>query len=685
MSRLARRVVLVFLVPAGPVVVAVGLSNQDRTHPPSFPSTSNGEWPHYGADLMHTRYSPQDQINRSNFGNLEVAWRFKTDNLGPGPEFRLQGTPLMVKGVLYATGGTRRSVVALDAKTGELLWVHGINEGKRAQMSPRMLSGRGLAYWTDGRGDERIFYVTIGYRLVALSAVTGARISSFGQDGIIDLKVGIVYGTGEQIDLDTGEIGLHATPTVANDVVVIGAAFWGEGPRTPKTHNAPKGAVRGFDARTGSLLWTFNTIPRPDEFGHDTWKDGSWADNGKAGVWAQIPADEELGLAYLPIEDPASDMYGGHRPGNNLFANSLVAVDLKTGRREWYFQLVHHPIWDMDIPSAPILADINVNGKPIKAIAQPTKQGFLYVFDRETGEPVWPIEERPVPQSDVPGEETSPTQPFPTRPPAYARNELKIPDDLIDFTPELRAGALENVKQYRVTPTVFNPPVAGQDGVLLGGLYLGMGASNWPGASYDPDTQIVYAAAGNSTVLNLTVAPPPRGASDIRYVQGIEGRRQSESGGAVGVRSAFARSLDGLPILKPPYGIISAIDLDRGDIMWQVPRGDTPDNVRNHPLLKGVNIPKTGQPGTVGSVVTKTLLIMGDARVTSPPGRPPGAMLRAYDKTTGQEVGAVTMPAGQSGSPMTYMVDGKQYIVVAVSGGNHSGEYVAFSLPGDVP
>jgi quinoprotein glucose dehydrogenase len=337
----------------------------------------------------------------------------------------------------------------------------------------------------------------------------------------------------------------------------------------------------------------------------------------------------------------------------------------------------------MDIPAASILADIVVDGKTIKAIAQPTKQGILYVFDRSTGQPVWPIVERPVPQSDVPGEKTSRTQPIPTKPPAYARNELKVPDDLIDFTPELRARALENLKQYRVTPTVFNPPVAGKEGGLLGAIYMGMGASNWPGASLDPETNIVYAAAGNAGVLNLTVAPPAPGASDIRYVQGIEGRKRSESDGGVDVRSEFAGSLQGLPLLKPPYGIISAIDLNRGEILWQVPRGDTPDNVRNHPQLKGLNIPKTGQNGSVGSVVTKTLLVLGDSQVTSPPGRPRGAMLRAHDKKSGQEIGAVWMPAAQSGSPMTYMADGRQYIVVAVGGGNYSGEYIAFALPRD--
>src|SRR5713226_5878910 len=383
-----------------------------------FPSTKNGEWPYYTADVKGSRYSPLDQINAGNFNQLEVAWRFRSDNLGTRPEFKLEGTPLMVKGVIYATGGTRRSVVALDAKTGELNWVHAEREGARAVHAPRQLSGRGLSYWTDGRGDDRVIYVTTGYRLVALNAHNGAPISGFGKDGIVDLKDGVVFGAGQQIDLETGEIGWHATPAIAKDVVIVGSSFR-EG-ATVSTHNNTKGLVRGFDVRTGKLLWTFNTIPLPGEFGNDTWERDSWAVNGNTGVWTQITVDEELGLVYLPVETPTSDYYGGHRPGNNLFAESLVAVDLKTGQRKWHYQFVHHPIWNFDNCCASLLADITVDGKAIKAVAQPSKIGFLYVLDRITGQPVWPIEERPVPQSDVPGEKTSPTQPHPTKPPAYA-------------------------------------------------------------------------------------------------------------------------------------------------------------------------------------------------------------------------------------------------------------------------
>jgi len=330
------------------------------------PSTEHGEWPVYHGNLAQHHYSPLDQIKADNFSGLEVAWRFKTDNLGTQPEFKLEGTPLMVGGVLYTTGGTRRSVVALDAATGELLWMYGLKEGVRGAASPRQLSGRGVAYWSEGpmRKDERILYVTPGFRLVALDATTGIPISDFGTDGIIDLKAAAVYGNEQPIDLVTGEIGLHATPTIVRDVVIVGSSMR-EG-HTPRTHNNTKGLVQAFDVRTGERNWIFNTIPRPGEFGHETWEDGSWARTGNVGVWNQIAADAELGLVYLPVETPTSDFYGGHRPGDNLFAESLVALDLETGERRWHFQLVHHPIWNMDISTAPILEDITVNGREIK-------------------------------------------------------------------------------------------------------------------------------------------------------------------------------------------------------------------------------------------------------------------------------------------------------------------------------
>jgi quinoprotein glucose dehydrogenase len=483
---------------------------------------------------------------------------------------------------------------------------------------------------------------------------------------------------------------------------------------TIHAHNNTKGLVRAFDVRSGKVLWTFNTIPRPGEFGNDTWLNDSWKENGNAGVWTQISVDEELGLVYLPVEDPTSDFYGGHRPGNNLFGDSLVCVDLKTGQRKWHFQIVHHPIWDYDLSSAPILADITVNGRAIKAVALPTKEAFLYVFDRVTGQPVWPIEERPVPKGDVPGEWYSATQPFPTKPPAYARQAVTV-DDLIDFTPEMRAQAAKNLQLYKTGP-MFVPPVVSVAGGPLAAMTIGTlnGGTNWPGAAYDPETHVVYAPASNASIAPIGLVEPPKEfGSDLRYVMGTAGQPFVEregpgfgsaadapqrrpvpipvpaSGGAAAGRGAAAGPtanplvVQGLSLVKPPYGLLSAINLDRGEMVWQVAHGETPDNVRNHPALKGMNIPRTGQNGPVGVVVTKTLVIVGDPQVTTTPDHPRGAMLRAYDKATGQEVGAVWMPAPQSGSPMTYMVNGKQYIIVAVSGGNYSGEYIAFSIPDD--
>jgi quinoprotein glucose dehydrogenase len=695
---LFRTVPALALIALGLAWVAPRVAGQQYS---AFPATRNGEWPMYTADLRGSKYSPLDQISAGNFNKLEVAWRFKTDNMGTRPEYKLEGTPLMVKGTMYTTAGTRRAVVALDAKTGEVKWVHSVREGMRAGTAPRQLSGRGVSYWTDGKGDERVLYVTTGFRLVALNANTGQPVQSFGRNGILDLKEGAVVGTGQQIDLEAGEIGLHSTPTVVKDMVLVGSSFK-EG-MTVVTHNNTKGLVRAFDVRTGKKIWQFNTIPKPGEFGNDTWEENSWAFNGNTGVWTQITVDEEAGIAYLPVESPTSDLYGGHRPGNNLFGESLVAVDLKTGLRKWHFQYVHHPIWDMDMSSAPLLVDAIIDGKPRKLVASPSKQSFLYVFDRITGQPVWPIEERPVPRSDVPGEKTSPTQPHPTKPPAYARQFLKVPDDLIDFTPAMRAQALEILKRYRNGP-LFNPPIVGDLNGLLGAINIGNagGGTNWPGGGFDPETHVVYAQASNSGVSAFSLRKPPAGFSDLRYVSGREGTEFREAGGPGFGTAADAPqrrapepapapaannpqvpglNVDGLPIVKPPYGVLSAMNLDRGDLMFQVPHGDTPDNVRNHPALKGINVPKTGQPGSVGLVVTKTLVVLGDSQVTSPPGRPRGAMLRAYNKQTGAEVGAVWMPAPQSGSPMTYSVDGKQYIIVAVSGGNYSGEYIAFALP----
>jgi quinoprotein glucose dehydrogenase len=641
--------------------------------------TKNGEWPTYGGDLGNTKYAPLDQVTAANFGSLEVAWRFKTDNLGPRPEFNLQSTPLMVKGVLYSTGGTRRAVVALDAATGEQLWMHSENEGARGAAAPRQLSGRGLAYWSDGK-EERILYVTPGYQLVALDAKTGNRIPGFGVNGIVDLKQNI----DQQIDPLSGEIGLHATPVVARNVVIVGAAHRSGGVPTGKSN--VKGYVRGFDVRTGKRLWIFHTIPEPGEAGNETWDKDSWVYTGNAGVWAQISVDEQLGLAYLPVESATGDYYGGPRPGNGLFGETLVAVDLQTGKRKWHYQLVHHGIWDMDIPCAPILLDVTINGRTIKAVAQPTKQAFLYVFNRETGEPIWPIVEKAVEKGTVPGEWYSPTQPFPSKPAAYETQGLVV-DDLIDFTPELRAEAEKITSRYRLGP-LFTPPVVSTLPGPLATLAVATagGGTNWPGGSMDPETGILYVSS--SKVVSLLGLVPPRDPSknDLPFVQGNAetGARStggSGAGAAGGDGAPQAPTVRGLPLVKPPYGRLTAIDMKRGEILWQVAHGETPDNVRNNPALKGLTIPRTGRTGTVGQLVTKTLLIAGEAGFGPTPSGARGAMLRAYDKATGKEVGAVYMPAPQTGSPMTYMLNGRQYIVVAVSGAGYSGELIAFRLP----
>jgi quinoprotein glucose dehydrogenase len=636
-----------------------------QSAPARFFSTAGGEWPSYSGDTKGTRYSPLEQITAANFNTLEVAWRFKTDALGPRPEFKLEGTPLMVGGVVYTTGGTRRAVVALDAATGELLWMHSEHEGERGAASPRPLSGRGLAYWTDGK-NGRILYTTPGYRLIALDAKTGERIRTFGKNGEVDLKAEMDQPI--LPDLTTGEIGYQGAPVVARDVIIIGAAFREGG--SPKSFRNNKGDIRGFDVRTGKRLWSFHTIPRKGEFGYDTWLNGSADEAGNTGVWTQISVDEELGLVYLPIESPTGDYYGGHRPGDNLYGESLVCVDLRTGVRKWHFQMVHHPIWDFDLAAGPILADITVGGKAIKSVAVPTKQGILYVFDRVTGKPVWPIEEKPVEKGDVPGEWYAATQPMPTKPAAYARNGISL-NDLIDFTPALKDAGVAAASRFKLGP-IFTPPVLSKAEGPLATLTNGPtnGGSNWPGGSYDPETQMVYLSATNNSPSPLGLVAPQPNVSDMKWVRGF-----APGAGRGGL------TVQGLPLLKPPYGTITAINLNSGDIAWQVPHGDTPDAVRNHEALKGLTIPRTGQAGSVGTLVTKTLVIAGDPEVTTIAPRPRGAMLRAYDKATGKEVGGILMPAPQSGSPMTYALNGQQYLVVAVSGGPYSGEYIAYRLP----
>ena len=718
MKRIAFRLVpAVALLVAGAAWVTPQLSGQSSN---GLPSTQNGDWPSYTADHRGSKYSPLSQVDASNFSKLEVAWRFKTDNLGPRPETKLEGTPLAIRGTLYATAGTRRAVVALDGRTGEQKWMYAMDEGERAtRWAPRQLSGRGLAYWTDGKGDERVIYVTTGYRLVSLNAKNGQPIQNFGDKGIVDLKQGVMYGKGGkqvQIDLEKGEIGLHSTPRVIGDVVIVGSSMF-EGLGYLYATNA-KGLVRAYDVRTGKQLWRFEGVAPPGDPGHKTWENGSYEWTGNNGVWTEITVDPEAGLVYLPVETPTIDEYGGNRPGDNLYAESLVAVDLKTGVRKWHFQFVHHPLWDHDMSSAPLLMDVNIDGKPRKVVAVPSKQGWLYVFDRITGVPIWPIEERAVPQAgpDMPHEKTAPTQPFVTKPPAYSRTHV-AENDLIDFTPALRTQALANLKKFRWMPTPYVPPV-GPKSELLGAINIAntSGGTNWPGAGFDPETGIFYSQAGNSAVSvakydeeefervspegQMKIKRLPRWEADPNY--GLRPERPAAppaaaapgaprpqaagplSGAVLSGRQALTQGLEGLPLVKPPYGVLAAIDVNKGDLIFQVPHGDTPDVVRNHPLLKGMNIPKTGQGGSVGVLITKTLVIVGDPQPTTRDGKR-GAYLRAYDKKTGAQVGEVYMPTQISGSPMTYQIDGRQFIVVGVSGAGYTGEYISFALPQTAP
>ena len=545
---------------------------------------------------------------------------------------------------------------------GELLWMHRLDEGERAEASPRQLSGRGLTYWDDG-GSGVILYVTIGYHLVALDAKTGRQVSAFGDNGVVDLRVNF----DQELDSITADIGLHSAPIVAGNTIVIGAAHrYG---LFPDSMENIKGYIRGYDLRTGERKWIFHTIPTADEFGNDSWLNDSWRYTGNAGVWGQMSVDPELNLAYFPVEAPTGDVYGGHRHGDNLFSCSVVAVDLDTGERVWHFQTLHHDIWDADLPSAPVLADITVDGREIKAIVIPTKQSLLFVLNRETGEPVWPIEERPVEQGDVPGEWYSPTQPFPTKPPPLDMIDLTV-DDLIDFTPELRTQAEEIASRYKLG-NLYTPPIVGSADSLYGLLRVSItGGFNWPGGAFDPETGFFYAYTKTEVSSVNLISDPER--SDMDFIFGSpEGVSRQDA----------ATNVGGLPLLKPPWGRITAVDLNRGEIVWQVPHGMAPDNIRNHRLLDGIDVGKTGWPGRVGVLVTKTLAIAGDSAFHTTDTGDRGAMLRAYDKATGVEVGAVYMDAPQTGSPMTYSLDGTQYIVVAASGAGNTGRLIAYTLP----
>jgi glucose dehydrogenase len=639
-------------------------------------SSPSGEWKYWGSDKAFTRYSPLDQITAANVGQLKVAWR--QPGVDPSlkqafPELRVSGnfrsTPLMINGVLYAPNAVGL-LRALDPATGATKWEQKPFANTIEEISRP--SPRGAEYWTKD-GAERLFAVR-GEFLYSIDLKSGEYDKAFGSQGRVNL-----HWDHELAALFSWTAG----PIIVNDVIVVAGATAGAGDGGVKKEATPEN-IRGFDVRTGQLLWTFHVVPKVGEFGVDTWGEESYAYSGDLASWCCLTADEELDLVYIPLSAPTGIVYGGHRPGDNLFSDSLVALHAKTGKRAWHFQMVHHDLWDYDTVGPATLGEITVDGRRIKAVMQPSKTAFLYVFDRATGKPVWPIEERPVPQSTVPREATSKTQPFPTRPPAFDRQGFSE-EDLIDFTPELRARAKEKVKDLVLGP-LFTPPILpseGPDG-KRGALIMpgGWGAGNWHTGAFDPETGYYYAVShtlpGISRALKvedpegtLAFATQARGGPPN---QGGQQRQQPPWPGP-------DLSIDGFPIFKGPYGRITAYDMNRGEKLWTVANGDGP---RHHPLVKDLNLPPLGVPGRPAPLLTKTLLFIGEGSDAIPGTNRDGMwgkMFRAYDKTTGRVLWETELPAGTTGSPMTYVHGGRQYVLVAVGGRDQGPEWVAFSLP----
>lgn len=647
MMRMKRRLISSLILGVGALGAAASALAQTGT------SVEAGDWPYHHGNFKAQRYSPLDQINAENAGELEVAWSFDTAKIGPSAEFNNTSTPVEIDGVLYITAGATRNVLALDATSGQILWLWRPQEGERYDDAPRKGAGRGVSFYRDG-DETRIITITPGFQLVSLDAKTGIPDPNFGENGKVDMYVGLRNAFAD--GYDDIDIGSSMPPLVMNDVVVVGPAHR-VGMR-PRSKTNVVGDVRGYDARTGEHLWTFHTIPERGEVGYETWLDSGVEFTGNAGVWAQLSGDPERGHVYLPVESATGDRYGGDRPGDNLFANALVTLDIKTGERIWHYQLIHHDIWDWDNPAAPIAATLP-NGRDV--VMQVTKQSWVYTFDADTGEPVWPIEERPVPAGDVPGEWYSPTQPYVTRPAPFDQQGF-TEDDLIDFTPELRAEALEAIQEFRLSPSLYSPPsLADADDGTVGTLSLpsATGGANWEGAALDPETGLLYIPSRTALSV-LSVANDPE--SDVAYSQSF------------GVRVPRVQGLD---IVKPPYGRITAIDMNSGDHVWMMANADTPERIQNHPALEGVDIPRTGVPTRAGLVLTKTLLFAGEG------GGGPGAspIFRAYDKQTGEIVAEIELPNNQTGQPMTYEHDGVQYIAMFVSGGGGATELVALALP----
>jgi len=654
-------------------------------------SPAGGGWGHYGGDKAFTRYSPLAQITPAYVATLKIAWRRPgvdaqlTDafpDLSPPPYFR--ATPVFLGHVLYAPNAVGL-LEAFDATTGKTVWVQ--EPDKSGMQGVAGQSTRGVDVWR--RGDDQRLAFTRGESLYVLDAKTGKPFRNFGDNGRVNL-----HRDGEY----AGSFRWTGGPTVVGDVIVVAGNGGGAGELGIRKEAVPED-VRGYDVRTGKLLWTFHVVPRPGEFGADTWGRDSLKYSGSIGAYGAVTADEELGYVYVPLT--ALNDYGGYRPGQNLFASSLVCLDARTGKRVWHFQMVHHDIWDYDNESAPVLGDITVNGRRIKAVMQPNKNGFLYVFDRVTGEPVWPIEELPVPQSTVPGEQTWPTQPFPTKPPAFDRQGLTV-DDLIDFTPELRAEAIKYLESYVVGPMYTPPSLISEEPGGKKGTYVNpgtWGASNWHTGAFDPETGMFYTVSHTIPYLaDLVKASDPKAtmAYHIRQppanMPQVPPEQQATPQGAAAQRARGDRtqrmreliSAEGLPLTKPPYGRITAINVNRGEHAWMVPNGDGP---RHHPRLQHLNLPPLGIPGRPAPLVTKTLLFVGEGS-DAIPGLPKdgwGKQFRAYDKATGKVLWEIELPAGTTGGPMTYMANGKQYIAVAIGGRNHPPEWIAFALGGESP
>ena len=662
------------------VVVAAGFAvAQDR-------GTRDGEWRYIGGDVWHTRYSALDQVTADNFEELEVAWLWRGDNYGPGSLGVSRSTPIYVDGILYTVAGERRTVVAIEPATGETLWTYREPHTARVDRGMRNGYGKGVAYAEiDGRGV--IYIISPAFFLHALDAKTGHPLENWGTavplpgfpaTGVVDLLPDLIedwgpwqswdgaYDADFGIPRELGHITSSSPPIVVNGVVVIGNSAE-QGYNQTRIENVP-GDIMGYDARTGKHKWKFHVIPRPGEFGHDTWENDAWQWTGDVSSWAPISADPERGLVYIPTNPPTIDFYGGFRPGDGLFGTSVIALDVETGERAWHFQTVHHDIWNFDNPTAPVVMNVTVDGRPREIVVQTTKQGWAYTFDRNTGEPIWPIEERPVPPSEVPGERLSPTQPMPTRPAAFEMQGLRE-DDLIDFTPVLRAEALEIVQNYRLGP-IFNPPIErGHPSGLRSFVSCPSGASNIFGpTSADPDTGVLYVSTRRGC-RSENIVP---GAA-IDEPDDIKTTGRSIADFAVLNRGDF-RGPQGLPIFKPPYSRIVAIDMNTGEHLWETLNGDTPDRIRNHPALEQVDVPNTGRLSHPVTMVTKTLVITAEGTGGTP-------RLHALDKGTGDRLGTVRLPASGQYGMMGYQHDGRQYIVVQVAGPDLSGSLAALRLP----